>query len=317
MCLLKRRRFVDVLPETEDNHHHRRREPPGQGLSASVIAAFPTFSYKPDSNDPESTNQEIECPVCLGLIPKNVVIKVLPNCKHMFDEECIGRWLETHVTCPVCRRMAEPTGDKTLNDNVGGEFESKSAGPASSVPLLDEYWWTDFKKIAGRVRIKEMGFNDPSLSSIILWFAAVTSPLIISVIFIFLCMCFLKRRRFVDALPETEDDHHHRRETPCQGLSASVIAAFPTFSYKPDNNDTESNNQEIECPVCLRLIPKNVVIKVLPNCKHMFDEDCIGRWLQTQVTCPVCRRMAEPMTSTGDKCLGFNYINRGKYALRA
>ncbi|CDY27924.1 BnaCnng05090D [Brassica napus] len=146
-----------------------------------------------------------------------------------------------------------------------------------------------------------MGFNDPSLNSIILWFAGVTSLLTISVIFIFLFMCLLKRRRFVDVLPETEDNHHHRRrEPPGQGLSASVIAAFPTFSYKPDSNDPESTNQEIECPVCLGLIPKNVVIKVLPNCKHMFDEECIGRWLETHVTCPVCRRMAEP---TGDKVL--------------
>ncbi|KAJ4891596.1 RING/U-box superfamily protein [Raphanus sativus] len=124
-----------------------------------------------------------------------------------------------------------------------------------------------------------MGFSNPSLKSIILWFAAVTSPLIISVIFIFLCMCFLKRRRFVDVLTEAEDDHHHRRrEPPGQGLSASVIAAFPTFSYQPDDNDPESNNQEIECPVCLR-------------------------WLEMHVTCPVCRRMAAPMASTGDKIL--------------
>ncbi|CAA7019083.1 unnamed protein product [Microthlaspi erraticum] len=147
-----------------------------------------------------------------------------------------------------------------------------------------------------------MGFNDPSLNSIILWFAAVTSLLTISVIFILLVLCLLKRRRF-DVSPETEDDHRRQRETPCQGLSASVIAAFPTFSYKADSNDPESKNQEIECPVCLGLIPKNVVIKVLPNCMHMFDEECIGRWLESHATCPVCRRMAQPMATTTDKVL--------------
>lgn len=147
-----------------------------------------------------------------------------------------------------------------------------------------------------------MGFNDPSLNAIILWFAAVTSLVTISVIFALLVLCLLKHRRF-DVSPETENEHHGRREPPCQGLSASVIAAFPTFSYKPDNNDPESNNQEIECPVCLGLIPKNVVIKVLPNCMHMFDEECIGKWLESHATCPVCRRLAEPMASTGDKVL--------------
>lgn len=147
-----------------------------------------------------------------------------------------------------------------------------------------------------------MGINDPSLNSIILWFAAVTSLLTVSVIFILLVLCLLKRRRF-DVSPETEDDHRRQRETPGQGLSASVIAALPTFSYKPDNNYPESKNQEIECPVCLGLIPKNVVIKVLPNCMHMFDEECIGRWLESHTTCPVCRRMAEPMATTTDKVL--------------
>ncbi|KAF8108871.1 hypothetical protein N665_0104s0182 [Sinapis alba] len=147
-----------------------------------------------------------------------------------------------------------------------------------------------------------MGFHNPSLNTIILWFAAVTSLLTIFVIFILFVIFLVKRRRFVDVLPETEDVHHRRSREPQpqgQGLSASVIASFPTFSYKPDNNDLESNStQEIECPVCLGLIPKNAVIKVLPNCKHMFDEECIGRWLESHTTCPVCRTVAEPMAST-------------------
>ncbi|KAJ4903561.1 RING/U-box superfamily protein [Raphanus sativus] len=149
-----------------------------------------------------------------------------------------------------------------------------------------------------------MSFNDPSLNSIILWFAAVTSLLTIFVIFILLVIFLVKRRRFVDVSPETENEHHRRRELQGKGHSASVIASFSTFSYKQDNNDLESNSQEIECPVCLGLIPKNAVIKVLPNCKHMFDEECIGRWLESHTTCPVCRTMAEPMASTSaDKVL--------------
>ncbi|CAN8316064.1 unnamed protein product [Cochlearia groenlandica] len=150
--------------------------------------------------------------------------------------------------------------------------------------------------------------NDPSLNSIILWFAAVTSLLTTSVIFIMLVICFIKRRGFVDVSPETEQ-HRGREPPPCQGLSASVIAALPTFSYKPEdnnsnNNDLESNDQEIECPVCLGLmIPKNVVIKVLPNCMHMFDEECIGKWLESHTTCPVCRRMAEPKARAEEEVL--------------
>ncbi|GKU94459.1 hypothetical protein SLEP1_g7954 [Rubroshorea leprosula] len=81
-------------------------QPPKQGLEPLVIASLPSFSYKVTTqHDPDDY---LECSVCLGTIIEDAVVRILPNCKHMFHVECIDMWLGSHTTCPVCRTTAEP-----------------------------------------------------------------------------------------------------------------------------------------------------------------------------------------------------------------
>ncbi|GLT80055.1 hypothetical protein SLA2020_515170 [Shorea laevis] len=81
-------------------------QPPKQGLEPLVIASLPTFSYKVTTqHDPDDP---MECSVCLGTIIEDAMVRILPNCKHMFHVECIDMWLGSHTTCPVCRTTAEP-----------------------------------------------------------------------------------------------------------------------------------------------------------------------------------------------------------------
>lgn len=49
------------------------------------------------------------CAVCFEEWDEGAEVTELP-CKHCFCHECIGRWLETHNTCPTCR-LALPTDD--------------------------------------------------------------------------------------------------------------------------------------------------------------------------------------------------------------
>ncbi len=37
-------------------------------------------------------------------------IRALPNCKHAFHsgDRCIDRWLQSHASCPICKRAALP-----------------------------------------------------------------------------------------------------------------------------------------------------------------------------------------------------------------
>ncbi|WP_422133386.1 RING finger domain-containing protein [Endozoicomonas sp. ALD040] len=42
------------------------------------------------------------------------------------------------------------------------------------------------------------------------------------------------------------------------------------------------------CPVCLESFAGREV-RVLEDCRHMFHEDCLARWLSDNNICPMCR----------------------------
>ncbi|KAJ4976245.1 hypothetical protein NE237_001351 [Protea cynaroides] len=79
------------------------------GLDPSIIATFPVYVSKqadqPAADDNDSTR---ECAVCLSIFENDEVAMLLPNCKHMFHEQCIKMWFSSHTTCPICRCSAEP-----------------------------------------------------------------------------------------------------------------------------------------------------------------------------------------------------------------
>ncbi|KAJ1387549.1 Zinc finger, RING-type [Sesbania bispinosa] len=49
----------------------------------------------------------------------------------------------------------------------------------------------------------------------------------------------------------------------------------------------------MECSVCLTTIEEDAMIRVLPNCKHVFHVDCVDMWFSSNSTCPVCRAVVE------------------------
>ncbi|KAG0563306.1 hypothetical protein KC19_8G020300 [Ceratodon purpureus] len=44
-----------------------------------------------------------ECPVCLTEFEPEETLRLLPSCKHVFHQECIDAWFDSHSTCPLCR----------------------------------------------------------------------------------------------------------------------------------------------------------------------------------------------------------------------
>ncbi|KAL3620929.1 hypothetical protein CASFOL_035841 [Castilleja foliolosa] len=88
-----------------------RRAAAARGLDASVIESFPTFSYS-EVKDHQIGKGTLECAVCLNEFEEHETLRLLPKCDHVFHPECIDAWLESHVTCPVCRaNLAEPAAD--------------------------------------------------------------------------------------------------------------------------------------------------------------------------------------------------------------
>ncbi|VAH84467.1 unnamed protein product [Triticum turgidum subsp. durum] len=76
-----------------------------EGLNAAEIAALPLVSYRDVKQHRIGASgvDPLECAVCLLEFGDDDSLRLLPTCPHAFHPECIGLWLEKHVTCPLCR----------------------------------------------------------------------------------------------------------------------------------------------------------------------------------------------------------------------
>ncbi|KAE8056141.1 hypothetical protein FH972_012935 [Carpinus fangiana] len=61
-----------------------------------ILPAAVIFKDSFNSRDPQ-------CSVCLGNYQADDKLQEIPECGHIFHVDCIGRWLTTHTTCPLCR----------------------------------------------------------------------------------------------------------------------------------------------------------------------------------------------------------------------
>ncbi|XP_076937303.1 E3 ubiquitin-protein ligase RHA2A-like [Bidens hawaiensis] len=59
------------------------------------------------------------CTVCMECVDDCHMIRELVNCKHVFHQECLDKWLDVgQVNCPLCRSMLLPP--KKLLSSVPG-----------------------------------------------------------------------------------------------------------------------------------------------------------------------------------------------------
>lgn len=49
------------------------------------------------------------CSICLADYQAADVLRLLPECSHMFHIDCVDTWLKAHPTCPICRSSPVPT----------------------------------------------------------------------------------------------------------------------------------------------------------------------------------------------------------------
>ncbi|CAO2047419.1 unnamed protein product [Urochloa humidicola] len=104
----------------------RQRQRP-RGLDADVIEAFPTMKYAEAKalRVGKQGGGALECAVCLSEFEDEERLRLLPKCSHAFHPDCIGEWLASHVTCPVCRCNLDPNNNKdTSSDEEPPSFGS-------------------------------------------------------------------------------------------------------------------------------------------------------------------------------------------------
>ncbi|EPS65626.1 hypothetical protein M569_09152, partial [Genlisea aurea] len=108
------------------------------GLDPLIVHSFPSFVY--------STVQEyrkekygLECAICLVEFDGSDFLRLLTICSHVFHQECIDLWLETHKSCPVCRRNLESaTQSPSYNNTTDGMIGSSPLADSFSITIKDE-----------------------------------------------------------------------------------------------------------------------------------------------------------------------------------
>ena len=50
------------------------------------------------------------------------------------------------------------------------------------------------------------------------------------------------------------------------------------------------------CSICLAEFEEREVLRMLPDCKHVFHRACVDAWLRLKPTCPNCRASPVPAT---------------------
>ncbi|CAN8298412.1 unnamed protein product [Cochlearia groenlandica] len=82
------------------------------GLDEEVIKSFPKLIYEEArvcyslQRDSSTTSC---CSICLADYIKTDMIRVLPDCNHLFHDKCVDPWLLVNATCPVCRTSPLPS----------------------------------------------------------------------------------------------------------------------------------------------------------------------------------------------------------------
>jgi len=88
------------------------RSPP-RGLATTLIDGFPTFLYSDVKDHRKEKSYSLECAICLLEFEDDSLLRLLTICFHVFHQECIDLWFESHKTCPVCRTDLDAPPNQT------------------------------------------------------------------------------------------------------------------------------------------------------------------------------------------------------------
>ncbi|XP_056159955.1 E3 ubiquitin-protein ligase ATL6-like [Syzygium oleosum] len=105
-----------------------RRLAAPRGLDPAIVESFPTVVYSAVKGH-KTGEASLECAVCLNDFEDEDVLRLIPKCDHAFHPDCIGAWLDSHTTCPVCR--AE------LASQPAGNSESQQAESGTEPPRVE------------------------------------------------------------------------------------------------------------------------------------------------------------------------------------
>ncbi|KAK4279481.1 hypothetical protein QN277_011257 [Acacia crassicarpa] len=92
-----------------------------RGLDDSTINTFPKLSYSEMKNSSyyniEDPSNSSSCSICLADYKEDDMLRLLPDCGHLFHLLCVDPWLKVHNTCPICRTRTSSSSVKAPDDD--------------------------------------------------------------------------------------------------------------------------------------------------------------------------------------------------------
>ncbi|ESQ39815.1 hypothetical protein EUTSA_v10001206mg [Eutrema salsugineum] len=99
---------------------------------------------------------------------------------------------------------------------------------------------------------------------------------------------------------------------PNPGLEPRIIQSFPLFPFS-SVKDLREDKHGLECAICLlEFEEEHILLRLLTTCYHVFHQECIDRWLESNKTCPVCRRNLDPNAPENIKELIIEVIHESR-----
>nr|VDD11191.1 unnamed protein product [Brassica oleracea] len=103
--------------------------------------------------------------------------------------------------------------------------------------------------------------------------------------FVFVTVNFIRETRLV--FPPDEP-------TPSRGASGEVLHRLADEQRIGDDRRIEpmglKETSDIQCSICIEdFSDSHENIIWMPQCKHVFHQDCLFEWLSRQNSCPLCR----------------------------
>ncbi|CAA7014565.1 unnamed protein product [Microthlaspi erraticum] len=138
---------------------------------------------------------------------------------------------------------------------------------------------------------------------------------------LYFCKCFFH------TLSQAWNHHYHNNASPENqnqsqesagpppvnpGLEPHVIQSFPLFPFS-SVKDLREDKHGLECAICLlEFEEEHILLRLLTTCYHVFHQECIDRWLESNKTCPVCRRNLDPNAPENIKELIIEVIHENR-----
>lgn len=80
------------------------------GLDDATLRSFPTLLYAHAKlRKVANSTASCCCSICLTDYKDRDLLRLLPDCGHLFHLKCIDPWLRLNPTCPMCRSSPLPT----------------------------------------------------------------------------------------------------------------------------------------------------------------------------------------------------------------